>query len=214
MDDENKDQMTDREKELVDQIANLEQDKANLVDEIKNTKKTKQELEKEYQDKIDSLNKERQELPDQDSDPEQVVNRVLEKKEEAKAKENFDAAKEDFRKSVQEFANDEAGLLYKQFEKDMKKFNFSGLTSKEDFNNRLKEVYEFHTRNRQTQEPSKTPYEGTPSQSGTDPKVTDDAALSAAENKLLRELGWDKDKFLAVKTKRPQYVASLLKYRT
>lgn len=204
-------ELTEREKELVEQIANLEQDKANLVDEVKNTRTAKQEREKELDDLKKALEKEGKE-----SDPEEMVERVLTKKAEAEAKKNLDKAKQSFRDSIKEFSEevDTAGIVFSKFEKEMSKFNFSGLQTQEEFEQRLKEVYEFVNRGKRQPNDSVQFYKGTPPNLGTDPKTNDGVNLSSVENRLLDDMKWTKDQYLKVKAKRPHYVANLLKYRS
>jgi hypothetical protein len=212
MDENNKPQekLTEREKELIEKIANLEQDKTNLVGEIQETRAQKIVREKEIADLKKSL-----ETEGKESDPEALVERVLSKRAQESADSNFEKAKLAFKEQVKEFSKDvdQAGILFSKFEKEMSKFNFSGLSTHEDFLGRLKEVYEFTNRGK-TQDNKLEYYKGSPANLGTDPHSNDGASLTAAESKLIKDLNWSKEQFMKVKVKRPTYVAQLLKYRS
>lgn len=197
-----------KEKEYHEKIANLEQDKANVVEELKE-KREAARLAKEELEKVKGATK-----PDLNTtDPEEIVVRVLQKKEEEASRTALEDAKAELKRTYNEFSpeTDTAGLVFNKFEKELSKFNLSGLRTKEEYMGRLKEVYDFMNRTKSTTEKTNF-YSGT-RQSGSDAQVRDDASLSDSEAKLIRDMGWDKERFLKTKEKRPAYVASLLKYR-
>lgn len=211
--DEDKDlgvELSEREKELVEKIANLEQDKANLVGEIQETRAQKIAREKELENFKKTL-----EGKETTPDPEELVERVLSKKAQEESVKNFERAKNLFREQVKDFSKDvdQAGILFSKFEREMSKFNFNGLSTQEDYLARLREVYEFTNRSKQPD--SKIDfYKGSPANLGSDPYVNDGASLTTAEAKLLKEMNLSKEQFLKIKAKRPHYVANLLKYRS
>ena len=211
--DENKNlegQLSDREKELVEKIANLEQDKANLVGEIQETRAQKIARENELKNFKETIVKK-----EDNSDPEQIVERVLSKRAQEASEKNFELAKSSFKEQVKEFSKDvdQAGILFSKFEREMSKFNFNGLNTQEDYLSRLREVYEFTNRGKQPDARIEF-HKGSPSTLGTDPHSSDGANLSSAEAKLIKEMNLSKDQFLKIKAKRPHYVANLLKYRS
>lgn len=211
--DDNKDlevQLPEREKELIEKIANLEQDKANLVGEIQETRAQKIAREKELENLKKTL-----EGKDTTPDPEELVERVLNKKAQEVSEKNFEVAKHLFREQVKEFSKDvdQAGLLFSKFEKEMAKFNFNGLSTQEEYLARLREVYEFTNRSKQP-DTKVDFYKGSPANLGSDPYVNDGASLTTAEAKLIKEMNLTKEQFLKIKAKRPHYVANLLKYRS
>lgn len=198
-------QITEREKELIEKVANLEQDKANLVGELTETRSKKQlaeqELEKTKGTPKTSLEK----------DPRQVVEEVLREKENEIAKSNLELAREEFLRNNQEFSPDvdKGGILYSKFEKELSKFNLAGLKTKEEYIARMSEA----RRLMDTDKPTKKDfYAGATDLRGTNAKEVDGDSLGASEIRLIQEQNWTKERYLQVKAKRPQYVASLLKY--
>lgn len=154
--------------------------------------------------------------PQMVKDPEKVFEELLSKKEEAEARANKERALAEFKSSVREFSteNDAAGIVFSAFEKELKKFNLDGLTTKEDFARRFKEVHEFMDR-KNTPQPVSVPfYQGTNRNIGSDPKDGDSANLSDVEHRLIKDMGWTIERYLKQKSIRPHYVESLLKYRS
>lgn len=195
-----------KEREYQEAIANLEQDKANVVDELKAEREARR-LAKEELEKAKAgsdLNK---------SDPTEIVEKVLQRKEEEASKEAFERAKQAMKRTHNEFSpeTDTAGLVFKKFEAEMSKFNFAGLKTEEEFASRLREVYEHM--NRGTKQPEPTNFYSGTKQFGSEHKTTDAATLSDAEARLIKDFGYTKEKYLEIKAKRPAYVASLLKHR-
>jgi hypothetical protein len=151
-----------------------------------------------------------------DDDPEKVFQRLMEEDRAKKAKSAREEALKEFRNSVRELSeeNDPAGLVYGAFERELNKFNLSDLSTKEEFTARFKEVHEFMNRGKAPSQ-SKTPtYEGGEGTPGSSPKEDDSAHLTDVEKRLIKDMGWDKERYLNQKAKRPHYVASLLQYRS
>lgn len=199
-----------REDELIEQAAVAEEAKAKMTEELKDLRTAKQKVEQELEEK-----KGEQDPEPKDPDPEEVVERVLTRRQEAESKANKDSTLEEFKRSVKEFSpeTDEAGIVFSKFEKELNKFNLNGLNTREDYMKRFKEVYEFMNREKKESTPSASFHSGTPATGGSDPGADDSANLSDAEAKLMKDIGWDKERFLATKAKRPHYVASLIKLR-
>lgn len=204
--------MEEREKELVETIAKLEQDKANVVNELVSQRERARKAEEEAQKTREELEKKAADANLNNTDPEEVVNRILRQKEEESIKGSYEDALKEFKNSHNEFSDstDTAGLVFDKFKGEIAKFNLSGLRTKEEIKQRLTEIYEFS--NRKKSDDKVNFYNGT-RQSGSDAKITDNAGLSNAESKLLNDMGWDKERFLKIKEKRPTYIASLLKYQ-
>ena len=198
-----------REIELMDIAAKAEADKqaavSELIEKRESERLAKEELARE---------KDKQTNPNLDNtDPTRIVEQVLEKRKQEDSKKAFEDALQEMKKTYNEFApeTDAAGLVFKKFETEMSKFNFSGLTTKDEYKTRLKEVYEHMNRATRNQE-SNSFHSGTP-QFGSEHRTMDSAGLSEKEQRLMRDMGWDKDRFLKAKAKRPAYVASLLNLR-
>jgi hypothetical protein len=199
-----------KEKEYQEKIAEGEQAKANLVEELKAKREearlAKEELEKAKADKGTS--------DFNTTDPTKIVEEVLRKKDDEASKGALETAKAEMKRLYNEFSEDtdSAGLVFGKFEKELSKFNLSGLRTKEEYLERLNEVYEFMNRSK-SKETQTQFYSGT-RQPGSEHKTTDGANITDAEAKLMKELGMDKERFLKIKEKRPTYVATLLKYRS
>ena len=114
------------------------------------------------------------------------------------------------RKAHNEFdpTTDAAGIVFRKFEEEMSKFNFSGLKTKEEIKARMEEVYEFQNRSKRTEQKPNF-YNGT-RQISTEVQVTDENSLTNGEKKLMEDMGMDKERFLKIKEKRPSYVKGLL----
>lgn len=204
--------MPDQEKEQL--VAQLEAakaallkeqtEKSGLVEEIKTERQKKQEAEK--------LFKEAQEKGSQMGDPKEIFKGLIEEQTKEQVKKNLTESKENFKKEFKEFApdNDPTGLKYQKFESELRKFNFDGLESREQFTARLKEVYEFMNRKEHKGDDSINYYGGTPGGGGTEPIINDGAGLHPKEVALIKEMGITREKFIEIRSKRPGYVRSLL----
>lgn len=215
--------------ELVEKGANLTQDKANLVEEIKDVRLKKKEAEEE----VDRLNKEPKPL-DTPKAPENLGEMTPEKLKETVAgaatvaaeaaietarKADFVKTKDDtieeFKNSNVDFQedNDPGGIKYSAFERKLAMFNLSGAQSKDEILEILNSAYNLltgKTKNpveKNTEVPSHTP-----SISGGDgPKPSNPDNLSDKEKKVIRDtFDGDVQRYLKQKEKRPEYVAELL----
>jgi hypothetical protein len=91
----------------------------------------------------------------------------------------------------------------------MAKFNLSNLSSVDEYNARLKDVYDFMNRGSKDQDNSVNTNLGTRrAASTTDVKSEDPLALDAAEKKFIADSGWTTERFLKLKEKMPDYVQS------
>lgn len=194
--------------ELEQAKQQAEQDKQNAVAELIEKRGKLQATEEE----LTRLKTEKDKQTPPTDNPEEVVNRILEQKSKETAKQSFEEAKEEIKKLYKEFdpATDAAGIVFSSFEKELSKFNFDGLKTKEEFVARLKEVYDFQNRKKSNTDKQNF-YQGAPQNQNE--VVVADTSLTATEHRLLTETGWTKEKYLEVKSKRPHYVAQLLKLR-
>lgn len=196
-------ELTEREKELIDKVSLLEQDKTNLVGELTELRKKKEPITEPKETPT----------PVVAPDPKEVVLSVLAEKEQEQVKANFELAKEELKRTVKELSPDvdAGGILFSKFERELSKFNMSGLKSKEDFLARFGEAFRLMTQT--SSQPTKVNfYNGATQNNGTEVKADDGASLDVSEQKLIEQVGWTKEKYLATKAKKPAYVSSLLKY--
>lgn len=152
---------------------------------------------------------------DDDTDPEKVFTRLLSQKEQKEAEENKKKALEQFRRKVKEFDPevDKLGIVFKDFEKELSKFNLEGLKTIDDFTSRFSDVYDFMNRKNPGQKPSQSFYQGNSKGSGSEP-LENDTSLDDREQRLIKDMGWTKERYLEQKSRRPHYVESLLRYRS
>lgn len=202
--------MTDKEKELATKLAERETALANVTAEIQDIRKKKQEAEDAAKVAKDLVEKMKQ---GEGKAPEEVVKELFEAEKLKERESAVEQAREDFKQEQKEFLpeNDPGGLKYARFQKELEKFNLSGLDDAAKVKTRLKEVYEFMNRSSRGNGESSATYGGTPSHTGNEAQVDDDTDLTPKENKLIKSIGWSKDKYLKTKASRPQFIASLLK---
>lgn len=182
--------------------AEFETAKQAMVNELQAERLKRQEVEEELKKK---------ESPNPITDPEKLVEEILNKKEVEQAQANRKEALEEFKRSMPEFAPDKdlAGLAFRKFEETLRRFNSDGLKAKEDFKQLYADAYELMTR--RTSDNKVPYYKGTP-QVNPDPKEGDEM-LSEDDKRLMKELGWDKQRYLKQKLSKPAFIASLLSRR-
>lgn len=198
---------TDKELEYINQIAQLEQDKANLTGEIQDIRKKN----KEKDDELESLRTPKEPKATGEVDVEEKVRSILSERDKAVIAQEKEEAFDEFKQTHKEFdpSNDPGGLKFAAFEKELKKFNLEGLTSKKQFSSRLKEVHEFMNRHKQPVEDTITPTPVVPS-SGADPSKGETHVLTQIEKTIINRLGWTSEKYLKIKLKNPVYVQKLI----
>lgn len=197
-------------KQKDENLKKAEADKTATVGELTELRKKKQEIEAELEA---AKQPKTEEPPEGGSDTAAEVEKVLQKKAEEETKRNRENAIEEFRTSHHEFseAADPSGIKFAAFQRELKKFNFDGLSTTADFNARLKEVHEFMNRGQKPAEESPAHYNGSSRESASgDAPTGDEHDLDAREHKLLQQTGWTKERYLKLKEKQPQFVASQL----
>jgi cell division septum initiation protein DivIVA len=209
--------------ELVEKLANETQSKASLVAEIKDLREKKQISEAEAEAAREKLEAAKaapasveEFTPQRVAEvAEEAAQRVLRNREREEAKGNRAAAMDAFIAEHREFHpdNDEGSLKMAALERKLERFNLSGLQSVSDF----KSVFEDASRlvggiqpdNGSPENPNPLP----PNGGGTSPKSAESTVLSSKEMKIIdRTFGGDKERYLKIKAKKPDYVASLLQY--
>ena len=208
---------------LVEEHANSTQAKTNLTNEITEIRKTRQEA----RDEVENLTKENKKLketpaPDTDNQntdvkeaAKQVVEAILSEREEGEVKKNMAFALDDFKDNMTEFHsdNDEGGLKFEAFKKSLSKFNFEGLSTKDDFKSVFGDAYKLLVKEDKKDEINNNAFSSSPSDESNQPKVMSVDNLSTRELKFIeRSYNGDKEKYLKVKAKRPDYINSLLEW--
>lgn len=209
--------------ELVEKLANATQSKVNLVEEIKGLRETKQiteaeaaELRKKLEERSGTQASDEEVTPEKIAEiTSQTVARILSEQDIQTAKANKEMAKAAFLEKYKEFApeNDEGGLKFSALENKLARFNLSGLKTQNDFMSVFEDARNLVVERSQVNDTGIDPNPLAPSGTGTPPKSGGDDKLSVKEMQIVeRSFGGDKERFLKIKAKRPDYVASLLQY--
>lgn len=185
-----------------------EKDKANLVEEIKEERRKKQEAEDLAKSAIEKKNEDPSEAKIQE-----LIERKLNEdktKQIETSRSQFDAK---FKASHPEFepSNDIGGIKYESFKRVLNKFNLNGLTTEEEFadvyNNAFL-IFNGGIKQNQNQNINKNAF--TPASKSSGGTVVTDGDLLPKEEKLIQSIGWTKEKYLKLKASRPTFVEDLL----
>lgn len=209
--------------EMVEKIALGKQDKANLISEIKELREKKQISESEAEELRKKAGQSgKDETPSEGITPEKIeeqvaktVSKILQDRDSKTAEENMKSAMRAFQSKNKQFHpdNDEAGLKMSALEKKLARFNLSGLKSESEF----LEVFEDAKRLVMNEQPA-APKNSNPNPIAPDApapvaKEEKDDELTSEEMKIVeRTFGGDKDRYKKIRSKRPEYVAELLRY--
>lgn len=202
---------------MEEKIKELELEKANLVDEIKNDRTKRQELTEqieELQKKIDD----KPETPPVDNpnnpvDVTETVKKVLSEIESSKAKDNEKKAFEQFINDNKTYSqdNDPSGLKAEALRKQLSRFNTAGLSSQEDFISVIKDADRLLRQG--DDNPVKTvdnPEDASLPSGGGDTPPENPNNLSDKEKELIKRNGMSEEKFLKLKESQPGMIQDLL----
>jgi len=210
---------------LVEELAQSNQAKANLVSEVKDLREKKQLTESEKE----QLAKKVKELEDlKNIDPSELnahtveeiisrkLNETLSSQNKANVEKNQRIALDKFKKLHPEFqdANDEGGIKFNILEKELATFNVGNAQTVEDFESIFEKARLLVTKEDSNKKQIIAPYSHTPqTESKTVPTVDETEKLSPAEQRMVdNSFAGDVSKYLAVKAKRPDYIETLLRY--
>lgn len=206
--------------ELVKKLEKESQDKANLVEEIKELRKKKQITEAEAEE----LKKKIEESKNVNTDigeltPEKIAEiaskttqEILNKNTEATIKSNKESALSKFKEKHKEFHNDndEGGIKMSVLEKKLERFNTTNLKSEEDFLSIFEDAYALIGKSENSEIPENNIQTESPS-GGSAPKEFQNTNLTPKEIEIVnRTFNGDKERYLKIKAKRPDYVANLI----
>lgn len=180
----------------------------NLVSELKEVRSKKQEAEEAAQALLNDTPKE-----DKSIDISTALQAELDKRAKQDTEINKRTAEVEFRNSISEFSpdNDPGDIKYNMFKKEIAKFNFDGLTTKEEINARYQEVYDFVNRKKEGSDSKINQYASTSKTGYTRSDDTSMTGLSKTEIDLITTKGWSKDKYLTLKSKQPGFIQQLLR---
>lgn len=221
--------MTEEEKKAAEELAAKEADEksqkieelekinSGLVEEIKGDRKKRQGLEEDIETLKTTVT---QSVKAATSNPEEskiqsVVEEVLKTNDASRAKQNKTVAFGKFIADNKEFHpdNDPTGIKKEALERKLKSFNTEGITEVEDFVKVIgdaKTLLGQDTGSKTTSdEEVKNPYSST-SKSTPSPTEAQDKDLSPKEQKLIKQAGFTKEAYLALKAKQPSFINGLL----
>lgn len=143
----------------------------------------------------------------------EAVQQELAKKDKETAQQNAIAAETSFKSKYKEFHpdNDPGGVKFSAIADKLKRFNTDGLVKESDFMSVLEEAYTLINPTRKPEGKPVALYADSRANGGNGPKEADGDKLSYNESIVVQRLGWDAEKFLKMKQKRPDYVKSLMK---
>ena len=170
----------------------------NVVEELKTERQKKNEA-------LEKLNINNPPTQDGPPDVATLIEQELQKRERERQAREVQEAVDEFRKSKTEFQADTSGIVFDKFKKELAKFNFSDVTSKEQAKARLEEVYRFANNTRQ--EEDRPEYEGSPRVPGSPPAPQE--RLSAEAEEALKATGMDKERFSKLSNKYPDAISGL-----
>lgn len=181
----------------------------NLVEELKGERTKKQEAEEAAKKLLEDNPTEKK---DNNIDISAALQVELDRRAQIETGNAKVTAEQEFRNSISEFStdNDPGDIKYNQFKKEMAKFNFDGLKTKEEIQSRMQEVYDFANRKTITPESKINQFAST-TQGGSQAPVVDTTGLSKTESDLINEKGWSKDKYLKLKEKQPAFIQQILR---
>lgn len=201
---------------LVAEKTKLSQDKNQLVSEIKEIRKDKSLSEEQVKDlvsKIEELKANKESNPN--LDVEELAKKTVQEfydKREAETREGAkQTAMSKFLSDNPEFSpeNDEAGLKKAAFESKLSRFNLSEITKEEDFLSVYNDALNLIGVKKEVNE-SGTSIDVQPN-SNPKPAEAKIDSLTSKELKVIEEsMGGDKEKFLKMKVKHPDFIADLM----
>lgn len=204
----------EKQNEIPEEVKTLLEEQkqtiTNLVDELKEVRSKKQEAEEAAKKLLEDTSPAKE---DATLDISAALQAELDRRAQIELARAKVLAEQEFRNSISEFSpdNDPGDIKYNLFKKEMQKFNFDNLSSKEEVAERMQEVYDFVNR-KSTKQPSQiNQYAGTKQTSGYIAPNSDSAGLSKTEADLINAKGWSKEKFLKLKSKQPAFIEQLIR---
>ena len=169
------------------------------------------ELKEERAKKNEALEKAQLNNPKTEATPgtpdiSQAIQAEIDRREAEKAKREMEEAVQEFKNSKTEFQADKTGMVFERFQKELSRFNFSDVNSKEKAKQRLEEAYRFvkQTSPDAFGEPT---HEGTPSSPA--PVKDQGGRLDPTVSQTLEETGVSEERYRHLESKYGDALASL-----
>jgi len=189
----------------------LNSEKEGVVNELKELRTKKQELESLLQEEM----KNKTHVPG-DGDISAKIQAELSKvlgEEKSRQIETTRAEFETkFKSSNPEFqpSNDAGGLKWNAFKATLNRFNLNGLSKESDFESIYKDAMRL-LKDSPREQSNSNPYAFSPASRSASAVTTQTSDLSQEEERLIDSVGWTKDKYLKLKASQPNFIRSLLK---
>jgi len=202
------------QKALLEKVSTLEKNFSGIVEELKTERKTKQEAQAELEALKLVKKAEGEKTAVTGEDVEAKIRAVLNENAKVKADSERVTAELKFKETHTEFseANDPGGIKFATIKEKLNRLSDQGLATENDFIGLYDDAYLLVKKERNVDTQQYNPYASSSSNSGASPKQVDTSGLSAKEEKLMKMEGWDKEKFLKMKLKRPAFMDSLLEH--
>lgn len=203
----------DQIKEIIAERDSAKAAVNSTVQEIKDMRQKKQDLEAAKADlekKLAEATKPAGTPEDVDSIVEKKLTEKLSLKESEEAKVEQEMAWNEFVSKNPEFdpENDKTGLRAETFKKELSRFNMSGARKKDDFLNAMQDAITLLYRKENREYVN--PYASSSSRSGSSSIVHDNSAsLTTSEKETMTRLGWDLKKFNDMKLRHPELFVSV-----
>lgn len=162
-------------------------DLTNVVSELTDERKKKAEALEELKN-INNPNPN----PDTNTDVSSLIQAELAKRDQERVKTDVESAITEFKNSKTEFQTDSSGIVFDKFKKELSKFSFTDVSSKEQARQRLEEAYRF-VRNQPAQEGGGPEYEGGNPNPATPPEGS--SRTSPEVEKAIENSGITTEKF-------------------
>ncbi len=214
--------------EMVEKLADKTQSNTNLVNEIKELREKKQLSEADAEELRKKLEQREVVQPvATELTPEKVaeiasntLKSALAERESETAKNNRSEAIKKFIDSHKEFHpdNDEGGLKLAALERKLAQFNTAGLKTESEFLSVLDDASKLVSNTQQARPLGSNPNPPAPIGTRAADTFEEDVSkdLTAKEMRLVNDpngmFNGDKERYLKIKAKRPDYVATLLQY--
>lgn len=211
--------------EIVGKLADKTQSEANLVSEIKELREKKQLTEAEAEDLKKKLEQRDAIVVDtKDLTPEKIaeiaantMKSAFAERDNETAKANRTAAFTAFISKHKEFHpdNDQGGIKMAALERKVSQFNTGGLKTESDFLTVLEDASKLVGTTQAAKPIGSDPNPLAPigTREGTYVPEASVDNLTSKEMKVIEQsFGGDKERYLKIKAKRPEYVATLLQY--
>ena len=206
--------------ELNAKIAELEGEKQNLVGEITDDRKKRQEISEELELTKTALEeatrKPAEENPNGNVEDvvKQAVEKTLAERDASTAKSNKIAAVERFVAEDKRFheSNDPTGKIKEALEEKLKMFNTESLKTEDQFYSVVKDAARLLGNDTVPQAPAdeRVEIQSTP-QSSNAPRIAENVSFSEGERRLMRNNNWTEERFTALKQKNPSYIENLVR---